>query len=470
METKVITLIDGTKVCVPNTLNLITSYVLEEQLDWFEDEIKFMRRVISIGDNIIDIGANYGVYTLAASKILGSSGQIYSFEPAKSTAAMLSESIKINNYENIKLVRKGLSNKEDSAYLSLNENSELNAVEKFENITGNYEEIQLTTLDICKELFDWQQIDFIKIDAEGEEKKIIEGGLNFFKMQSPLVMFEIKEGKNIHLDLVNIFEGLNYKVYRLIPGLNILAPWSQKENVDGYLLNLFCCKDDKSKKLHNKGMLTNVQLKQDSFEDINLSENEIETNLKLFKINFKNFFPLAYSLHEKWDENINSIDLELINSLNTYQLSREEKLVDKRYELLCLSFNSIKKVCQKNSGSLRLLTLSRVAKELGFRELAVKALDILIKNIEHNGSIHFGEPFLLPYSDFELIEPNGKMLEFIWSTLLISIEKMQAFSSYYTGDSTMYRLNEIIDAGFADEEIIRRKNLIQTRYSINKNL
>ena len=37
---KTITLVDGVKVCVPSSLELISSYVLEEQLDWFENEIK----------------------------------------------------------------------------------------------------------------------------------------------------------------------------------------------------------------------------------------------------------------------------------------------------------------------------------------------------------------------------------------------------------------------------------------------
>ena len=50
-------LVDGTQVMVPDSLEHITSYVLQEQGDWFEDEIKFLRRVISPGATIVDIGA-----------------------------------------------------------------------------------------------------------------------------------------------------------------------------------------------------------------------------------------------------------------------------------------------------------------------------------------------------------------------------------------------------------------------------
>src|SRR4029450_8382331 len=38
-------MIDGVRVVVPDSLDLITPYVLREQQDWFEDEIKFLRQL-----------------------------------------------------------------------------------------------------------------------------------------------------------------------------------------------------------------------------------------------------------------------------------------------------------------------------------------------------------------------------------------------------------------------------------------
>jgi len=96
---KTITLVDGVKVCVPSSLELISSYVLEEQLDWFENEIKFIRKIIHTGNQVIDIGANYGVYTLSIAKLIGTSGKVYSFEPATETAEILLKSLQINNFD-----------------------------------------------------------------------------------------------------------------------------------------------------------------------------------------------------------------------------------------------------------------------------------------------------------------------------------------------------------------------------------
>lgn len=64
------------RIRVPDSLDLITPYVLREQHDWFEDELTFVRHCLQPGQHAIDIGANYGVYTLSMAKSVGPSGRI----------------------------------------------------------------------------------------------------------------------------------------------------------------------------------------------------------------------------------------------------------------------------------------------------------------------------------------------------------------------------------------------------------
>ncbi len=70
---------DRVSVVVPDSFDLITPYVLFEQQDWFEDEISFLRRLLQAGEKAIDIGANYGVYTLSMAQAVGPSGTIWAF-------------------------------------------------------------------------------------------------------------------------------------------------------------------------------------------------------------------------------------------------------------------------------------------------------------------------------------------------------------------------------------------------------
>ncbi len=51
----------GIEICLPDSLQLMTPYVLLEQEDWFEDEIRFVRSLVRPGMQAVDIGANYGV-------------------------------------------------------------------------------------------------------------------------------------------------------------------------------------------------------------------------------------------------------------------------------------------------------------------------------------------------------------------------------------------------------------------------
>ena len=59
---------DGTWLCLPDSLQHLSSYILREQGDWFEDEGKFLRQLVQPGQRVIDIGANYGVYALSLAR------------------------------------------------------------------------------------------------------------------------------------------------------------------------------------------------------------------------------------------------------------------------------------------------------------------------------------------------------------------------------------------------------------------
>jgi FkbM family methyltransferase len=211
------------------------------------------------GQQVIDIGANYGVYTLSIAKTVGLQGRVWAFEPSSRTAKFLAESIAVNQFSQVVLEQSALSSESGVGKLSMQSNSELNALVRDESSNSPSETITLLTLDDCLEKYDWQSIDFIKIDAEGEEANILRGGSRFFAEQSPLVQYEIKAGSDLNLDLVNLFADLGYESYRLVPGLDLLVPFTTQSPPDGYLLNLFCCKPDRAQQLAAAGFLISSQ-------------------------------------------------------------------------------------------------------------------------------------------------------------------------------------------------------------------
>src|SRR5579862_5955349 len=119
LDSIVLTLVDGVRIVVPDSLFLITSYVLREQQDFFEDELPFVRQLLQPGQKVVDIGANYGVYTLPMAQKVGPGGHVWAFEPASSTAQFLAQGVSANAFCNVTLEQKAVSSSAGSAQLSL---------------------------------------------------------------------------------------------------------------------------------------------------------------------------------------------------------------------------------------------------------------------------------------------------------------------------------------------------------------
>ena len=454
-----LTIVNGIQVVVPNSLNLITPYVLQEQNDWFEDEIRFVRKLLESGQKIIDVGANYGVYTLSMAHAVGASGRVWAFEPASSTAKLLKESIAANGFaERIVVEQSALSHSAGTAELSLNVNSELNTLQATKAASGASETVPLVTLDECMSRYQWRDIDFMKMDAEGEESNILKGGTKFFADQSPLVLYEIKAGESLHLDLVKNFAMLGYRSYRLVPSLNVLIPFDAEAPADGYLLNLFCCKPDRAKRLADQGLLVDESPAQLSNPDDRYSWQRTIAKL-----------PYGTKLSSIWQQTVTENEsLELESALAFYALSNDISQPSlMRFAALQTSFHQLMAVCERDSSYLRLASMARVAHDYGARSIAVRALQKLSTAIQKLNWMDSSEPFLSPSSKFDGIEPQPETIgNWVLASTLEELERLSSFSSFYLGLPVRQRIESIKKLGFISAEMQCRLNLIKKRFGL----
>jgi FkbM family methyltransferase len=469
-STTTLSLVDGVRIVVPDSLDLITPYVLLEQQDWFEDEIKFLRRLLLPGQKVIDIGANYGVYTLSMAQTVGPTGCVWAFEPASSTARLLAEGIAVNGFSQIVLDRSALSSTCGTAQLSLNENSELNALVHGRPQTSASETVPLETLDERLESYGWRDIEFVKIDAEGEEANILKGGERFFSELSPLVQYEIKAGADLHMELVQDFAALGYDSYRLVPGLDLLVPFDTGSPPDGYLLNLFCCKQDRVERLAAQGFLldsaTPLSAKGTSrFGDI--SEKVRNRNAYDWRHTIAKF-PYGAQLANLWEQTmVTGNSAEVDEALSFYVISRDSSLSSsERFGALEAGFSLLKALCERTPSHLRLASLARVARDYGARSLAVSALQQLSDAILQHGRVDPSEPFLAPGERFDSVLPGDAIGNWVLAAALEEFERLGSFSSFYTGASARQRLEAIRALGFGGAEMERRLRLLQKRFGL----
>jgi protein O-GlcNAc transferase len=463
-RTSTLEIAGGARVITPDSLNLITPYVLYEQQDWFEDEIGFLRRLLLPGQQAIDVGANYGVYALSIAQAVGPTGAVWAFEPASNTAAFLEQSIAANRFTQIVLERSALSRECGRAQLTVNDNSELNALVRDGDSDGASETVPLVTLDDCLQRFGWQQIDLLKIDAEGEEANIIEGGRRFFAELSPLILYEVKAGEEVHLELVGKFAALGFDSYRLVPGLDLLVPFDTAAPPDGYLLNLFCCKKDRAELLSDRGLLLDSSAIA-AYKTGNRFEHFLREHRHQYSWDIElTTLPYGAACARLW-QSIPGEGADLSDALTCFAISQDTDLNPlERFSALETSFMALISLCQRGPRYLRLASLARIAREYGARTVAVDALGQLFQKLVGNEALDLGEPFLAPGKRFDRIAPRTDVKNWFLASVIEEFERLSSYSSFFTGDAARERLELLVSLGYESAEMRRRLELIRARF------
>ena len=443
VEATVLSLVDGVRVVVPDSLNLITPYVLREQLDFFEDELRFVRQLLQPGQKVVDIGANYGVYTLPMAKKVGPTGHVWAFEPTSSTAEFLAQGIAANGFGQVTLEKKAVSSRSGTAKLVLESHSEANSISHEESSPAvACETVPLVTLDQCLNQYRWVDIELIKIDAEGEECNIVVGGRRFLTDLAPLVQYELRKADSVNSQLIQEFAALGYDSYRLVPGLNVLVPLHVYAIYDPYLLNLFSCKPLTRQTHFHASRTLSCRSSDLSAAAVSSGPNTPASDSHHWRRALA--LPYAVPFASQWEDAEKSGgSAEVIRALALYSRSRDSEVpLAKRFCALEESFSILKMLCAQEPTRLRLASLARTAHDFGERATSVNALKSLLTHIHENG-VDVSEPFLAPLERFDSIVPDSEPARWLVAAVLEQLERRERFSSFYAGPNALERLEDI---------------------------
>lgn len=121
-------------------------------------------------DTVIDVGAHIGLFALFSSQFC-KNGKIYCFEPVKENFDLLESNLEINNISNVVATNAAISTSSGVVTIYLNEDESGHSM----YVTGS-KQIQAKSLSL-QDVFDSNKLEkcnFLKIDCEGEEYKIID--------------------------------------------------------------------------------------------------------------------------------------------------------------------------------------------------------------------------------------------------------------------------------------------------------
>ena len=159
----------------------------------YEQELLHLDRFISPGMVVVDGGASCGIYTIAAAKLVGSTGKVFSFEPAVETFSVLRKNIDLNRLENVRAYRVALSDTDGTAVLYHNvpgPNGFSLGCPKTTGLQLEQEEVATCTLGQVGREEGVQRIGLIKLDVEGAEELVLRGAEQLIARSRPTIIFE----------------------------------------------------------------------------------------------------------------------------------------------------------------------------------------------------------------------------------------------------------------------------------------
>jgi FkbM family methyltransferase len=427
----------------------------------FDPEMAFVRKVIEPGNQVVDLGAGFGMFTWCAAAEVGASGNVWAFETEKTAAAYLCRAIALSHLTQVQLVPSGLLERKRIDLINIKPDTGFNGDERTEE-EDNFENMDLSCLDDAMRDFSWTEIDFMRIGADVRMENILKGGVSFLSCHSPLIMLEIKHGQCFHSELMHAFKSLGYDSYYLIPGIGCLAPFCKENSVAPLYLNVFLCKLDCAARLEAKNLL--IYRKIDMTSGVKTAPN--------LWIDYVQKYPYAIRLLQLWDHFIQNNESNLHwrlhqEALSSYAVSRMIQMpAPDRFQALKWAYRLLEDMARENPTFPRLMSLVRVASDLGYREQADIVLSRLIEMMETGDNVSVDEPFLAISSHFELIDPAHEVGNWCLVSLLETYEQNRPFPVPTDAHVSLGNLELLKTLPFYNPEMEQRRKSIRERIGL----
>jgi FkbM family methyltransferase len=171
-------------------------------LNWFGKNVR-------PGETWLDVGAHYGYTALALSRLVGSTGRGFAFDPMLSTAGYVGQTRLLNRLPQLTVLPLAMAAPADL---------ELHALPTVRGMVDSTLQSGQLSETILVARFDWlwpkicggqEQIDGIKIDVQGMEIEVLRGMAAALKAFRPKLVVEVHSGVD-RTELLSVLKDLGY--------------------------------------------------------------------------------------------------------------------------------------------------------------------------------------------------------------------------------------------------------------------
>lgn len=155
----------------------------------YEPELSIVERFLSPGAVAVDVGANYGIYTLVMARLVGADGLVIALEPAAEAFGVLERNVRRNSLTNCSLVNAAALDRNGKLPLIHHPDPSRNALD-LGGRTGQ-EWVSTVRLDDVLGSRQRRRVALVKVDVEGAEELVLRGAERVLAESRPVFILEV---------------------------------------------------------------------------------------------------------------------------------------------------------------------------------------------------------------------------------------------------------------------------------------
>jgi len=191
-------------------------YLSSKKIVQYEPEIRaVMKSIVQPGMVVYDVGANAGVFSLCLASLVGDKGRVYAFEPEQNNLKCLIRTKEINALDHLEIFPVCAGEESGVAYFDRRGGSfSGRLVDETAPRHANVISVKVVSLDDFVYKNQHEPPHLIKIDVEGQERKVFKGMPRILNEYTPIIICELHRSLDPRVaDLFDVLQDKGYESY-----------------------------------------------------------------------------------------------------------------------------------------------------------------------------------------------------------------------------------------------------------------
>jgi FkbM family methyltransferase len=202
----------------------ISAHIFNGVTVWEPSIVKLFAKEFQSGRNVIDLGANLGLHSIALSKLARQGERVYAFEPHPDLFSLLKYNCE--GCTNVHCINKAASDTSRTFYMpSVLGASNSGGFSVLDTAVAGAYPVEAVTIDSLELV----NVGLMKIDTEGHELECIRGAAETIRRDKPTLIVEICGGHSLSTAPPDIVREINHRIAEICAMGYSVSPYSDHD-------------------------------------------------------------------------------------------------------------------------------------------------------------------------------------------------------------------------------------------------